>query len=171
MIKFTAIRLASGLLVVWVVATLTFFIMRTVPGGPFDQEKSFPPEIKKNILAKYHLDEPMWTQYRYYMSDLIKGDLGPSFKYRNRRVQDILADTFPVSAQLGLVALLVSIGLGVSAGIVSAVRRDTVFDRLAIFGASLGIALPSFVLGAFFIWAFAYKLRVFPPALWESASR
>ena len=169
MTRFVMTRAVTGLLVVFIVATLTFFVMHTVPGGPFDQEKVFPPEIKKNILAKYHLDKPIWKQYLYYMGDLLRGDFGPSFKYRNRRVQEILFDTFPVSAQLGLLALLIGVGLGVSAGIVSAVKRDSVFDRLSIFGATLGIALPSFVLGAFFIWTFSYRLRVLPPALWESS--
>ncbi|MFO8058646.1 MAG: ABC transporter permease [bacterium] len=168
MTRFLAGRILSSLLVIFVVATLTFFIMHNVPGGPFDKEKSFPPEIKANIEAKYHLNEPVWKQYQYYMADLLHGDLGPSFKYRNRRVQDILADTLPVSAQLGVLALLIAVVLGVSAGIVSAVWRDSVFDRLSIFGASLGIALPSFVLGAFLIFAFAYQLKFLPPALWES---
>lgn len=169
MIRFVLTRIITGVLVVFTVATLTFFVMHSVPGGPFDQEKVFPPEIKKNIDAKYHLDELVRYQYLYYMKDLLKGDLGPSFKYRNRRVLDILADTFPISAQLGLLALIIGVGLGVSAGIVSAVWRDSFFDRFSIFGASLGIALPSFVLGAFFIWLFAYRLRILPPALWESA--
>jgi oligopeptide transport system permease protein len=168
MLKFLLRRTAAGALVVFIVATLTFFVMHSVPGGPFDQEKSFPPEIKKNILAKYHLDEPEWRQYCYYMADLMRGDLGPSFKYRNRRVQDILADTFPVSAELGLIALIISVGLGVAAGIVSAVRRDSIFDRLSILAASLGIALPSFVLGAFMIWIFSYQMMLLPPALWET---
>jgi oligopeptide transport system permease protein len=168
MIRFILKRIFAGVLVVFTVATLTFFVMHNVPGGPFDQEKSFPPEIKKNILAKYHLDEPVSRQYYYYMRDLVKGDFGPSFKYRNRKVQDILADTFPVSAELGLIALIISVGLGVAAGIVSAVKRNSIFDRLSILAASLGIALPSFVLGAFLIWLLAYQLEIFPPALWES---
>jgi len=167
MTRFVLTRLVSGLFVILVVATLTFFIMHSVPGGPFDAEKVFPPEIKKNIEAKYHLDQPVWKQYLFYMKDLAKGDLGPSFKYRDRRVQEILADTFPVSMQLGVLALVLGVGLGVSAGIISAVGRGSIFDRLSIFGASLGIALPSFVLGAFFIWLFAYQLKLFPPALWE----
>lgn len=168
MTKFALTRLAGGALVIFIVATLTFFVMHTVPGGPFDQEKAFPPEIKANILAKYHLNDPVWRQYLYYMGDLVRGDFGPSFKYRNRRVQEILADTFPVSAVLGLLALVIGVGLGVSAGMVSAVFRNSVFDRLSILLASLGIALPSFVLGAFLIWIFSYQLGLLPPALWES---
>jgi oligopeptide transport system permease protein len=167
MIAFTIRRLLSGLVVVYVVTTLTFFVMRIVPGGPFDQEKSFPPEIKANIEAKYHLNETLGKQYRYYMRDLLHGDFGPSFKYRNRKIQDILAETLPVSAELGLVALLISVGLGVSAGTLAAVKRDSIFDRLSILLASLGIALPSFVLGALFIWLVSYRLQLLPPALWE----
>jgi oligopeptide transport system permease protein len=168
MIAFTLRRLLSGLIVVWLVASVTFIVVRYVPGGPFDQEKSFPAEIKANIDAKYHLNDPLWMQYRDYMRGLLHADFGPSFKYRNRRILDILIETFPVSAELGLVALLISVGLGVSAGIVAAVKRDSIFDRLSIFAASLGIALPSFVLAALFIWLVSYRLQLLPPALWES---
>jgi oligopeptide transport system permease protein len=168
MTRFLVTRLVSGALVVWVVATLTFFIMHVVPGGPFDAEKKFPPEIEKNIKAKYHLDQPIATQYFLYLKELGRGDFGPSFKYRNRRVQDILADTFPVSIELGLFALLISITLGVGSGIISAVKRDSIFDRLSILGATLGIALPSFVLGALLIYAFAFRLQLLPAGLWET---
>jgi oligopeptide transport system permease protein len=160
-------RTLTGILVVLSVATLTFFIMKKVPGGPFDQEKVFPPEIQKNINAKYHLDKELHQQYFIYMKDLLKGDLGPSLKYRNRRVNDILFDTLPVSAKLGALALLIGTGLGIFAGIASAVWRDTLVDRISILVASMGIALPSFVLGAFLIWLFSFKLGVLPAALWE----
>jgi len=166
--RFVLKRLAAGLLVIYAVATLTFFLMHAVPGGPFDQERALPPEIEANIKAKYKLDRPIHVQYAFYMADLLKGEMGPSFKYRNRRVQDILADTLPVSAQLGVLALIMGVGLGVTAGIVSAVKRDSIFDRMSILFASMGIALPSFVLGALFIFLFSYRLKVLPPALWES---
>jgi len=166
-IRTLLIRLMSGALVVFTVATLTFFVMHSVPGGPFDSEKKFPPEIKKNIDAKYHLDQPVYVQYGYYLRDLAHLRFGPSFKYLNRQVEDILLDTFPVSMELGLVALCWAVAVGVLAGVVSAIRRDTALDRLAIFGATLGISIPNFVLGALLILVFSHRLKILPPALWE----
>jgi oligopeptide transport system permease protein len=167
MFRFTIARVISGGVVVFIVATLTFFILRLVPGGPFDQEKVFPPEIKKNIQAKYHLDRPLGIQYWLYMKDLVRLRFGPSFKYRNRQVEDILRHTFPVSMVLGLWALFLAAFIGVSAGIVSAVWRDTVLDRSSILMATLGISLPNFVIGALLILLFSHLLKVLPPALWE----
>jgi len=110
--------------VLFTVATLTFILMHIVPGGPFDQEKVLPPEIKANVEAKYHLDKPIWAQYTLYMFGLIKGDLGPSYKYPNRTINDILKDTVPVSAQLGLLALLFSVLVGIPIGLISAIRQN-----------------------------------------------
>jgi len=167
MIRTFLIRLVSGALVVFAVATLTFFVMHAVPGGPFDSEKKFPPEIKKNIEAKYHLDQPVYVQYGYYLRDLAHLRFGPSLKYINRQVEDILIDTFPVSLVLGLAALCWAVAVGVLAGVVSAIRRDTVLDRLSILGATLGISIPNFVLGALLILVFSHRLKILPPALWE----
>ncbi len=170
MTRFVIGRLLSGLLAVLVVATLTFFLLRLVPGGPFSEERAFEPEIKKAIQAQYHLDKPVWRQYTIYMSGLVRGDFGPSFKYRNRDVADILAETFPVSMYLGLQALLLATILGIAAGTVAAVRRDTPLDRMSMFAATMGISIPSFVLGAFLLLAVAFKFKLLPPALWEGFS-
>ena len=160
-------RIFSGLIVVWAVATITFFLMHSVPGGPFDSEKKFPPEILRNIQAKYHLDQPVWKQYLFYMFDLARLKFGPSFKYRNRQVEDILGQTFPVSMFLGFWALLIAVSLGVSAGIVSALRHNQAFDRISIFLSTLGISVPSFVLATLLIYLFGHRLKVLPPALLE----
>jgi oligopeptide transport system permease protein len=167
MIRFTVARIISGALVVFIVATLTFFVLRLVPGGPFDQEKVFPPEIKKNIEAKYHLDMPLRVQYYLYMKDLLHLRFGPSFKYRNRQVEDILKNTFPVSMVLGIWALILASAIGLAAGIISALWRDTLFDRSSIFMATLGISLPNFVIGALLILVFSHLLKILPPALFE----
>ena len=167
MIRLILNRLVYGLVVVWAVATITFFLMHLVPGGPFDQEKKFPPEILRNIQAKYHLDKPLWKQYLIYMADLGRLKFGPSFKYRNRQVEEILAQTFPVSLVLGLIALTLAISIGLGAGIISALRQNQVFDRLSIFFATLGISLPSFVLAVVLIYLFAHRLKLLPPALLE----
>lgn len=160
-------RLLQGLPVLIVVATLTFLIMHLVPGGPFDRDKKLPPEILANIEAKYHLDQPVWKQYLLYMGQILRGDMGPSYKYVGRDVADIIADTFPVSLTLGLLAVLVTLGLGVPAGVISAARENTWVDRTCIFIATLGISLPSFVLGTFLILVFSHFLHWLPPALWE----
>jgi oligopeptide transport system permease protein len=167
MIRLILNRLIYGFLVVWVVATITFFLMHSVPGGPFDAEKKFPPEILKNIQAKYHLDKPLIVQYKFYISDLVRLKFGPSFKYRNRQVEDILAQTFPVSMYLGFLALLISISIGVCAGIISALRHNQAFDRISIFLSTLGISVPSFVLASFLIYLFGHRLKILPPALLE----
>lgn len=166
---FIARRVFWAVPVLWVVATLTFMTMHLVPGGPFDKEKKLPPEIKANIEAKYHLDKPVYRQYLLYMGGLVRGDLGPSYKYVGRTVYDVVADTFPVSMQLGLWALLVALVLGLSAGIASSFWAHSIWDRLSMFLATAGISTPSFVLGALLIFIFSYHYKLLPPALWEDA--
>lgn len=156
-----------GIPVLLTVATITFVIMHIVPGGPFDKEKKLPPEIKANVEAKYHLDRPIYEQYLLYLYGLARGDLGPSYKYLGREVKDIIKETFPVSISLGLLALLISIILGVSAGIISAMKSRSLLDRLSIFFAIAGISIPNFVLGALLVLIFAHTYKILPPALWE----
>ncbi len=160
-------RLLHGVPVLLAVATVTFLLMHAVPGGPFDRDKKLPPEIIANIEAKYHLDKPVWQQYLLYIKQVVQGDLGPSYKYIGRDVSDIIRDTFPVSLTLGLCAVLVTLGLGIPAGLLSAARQNSVWDRTCIFIATLGISLPSFVLGALLILVFSHQLHLLPPALWE----
>lgn len=160
-------RLLQGVPVLLVVATVTFLLMHAVPGGPFDRDKKLPPEIMANIEAKYHLDKPVWQQYLLYLGQVVRGDLGPSYKYIGRDVSDIIRDTFPVSLTLGLCAVLVTLVLGIPAGMLSAARQNSVWDRTCIFIATLGISLPSFVLGALLILIFSHQLHLLPPALWE----
>ena len=167
MIPFILRRILWGIPVLLTVATLTFAIMHLVPGGPFDKEKPLPPEIKANIEAKYHLDKPVWEQYLRYLAGLLQGDLGPSYKYIGRTVNDIIGDTLPVSIELGLWAMIISLIVGVGSGMISAIRPRSWIDHTSMFLASAGISIPNFVLGAFLIIIFAFTLQVFPPALWE----
>lgn len=167
MIRFVIRRLAWGILVLWLVATATFILMHLVPGGPFDQEKPLPPEIKANVDAKYHLDQPVLMQYLFYLKDLLQGDLGPSYKYLGRSVNDIIRDTFPVSLLLGLWAVLISVIVGVGAGMIAAARPRSWLDHAGMLLATAGISFPSFVLGTFLIMIFSYRLHLFPTALWE----
>ena len=160
-------RLLWSVPVLFLVATLTFAIMHAVPGGPFDKEKKLPPEIKANVEAKYHLNEPLWRQYVLYLAGLIEGDLGPSYKYLGRTVNDVIADTLPVSAELGVLALLIATVLGVGSGTLAAVKGGSA-DRVNIILATLGISVPSFVLGALLVLLFSNTLHLLPPALWEN---
>ncbi len=153
--------------VLLIVATLTFVMVRIVPGGPFDAEKNLPPEIVANIKAKYHLDKPVLEQYLLYMGRLAHGDLGVSYKYVNRTVNDILGNALPVSAQLGFLGLVIAILIGVPLGTIAAVRRGTSSDIGAMLIATIGISVPSFLVGSLLIFVFGISLKILPVGLWE----
>lgn len=161
-------RMLTAIPVLLVVSTLTFFLMRAVPGGPFDADKNLPPAIVANLNAKYQLDKPVAQQYVIYLSRLAKGDLGISYKYVNRTVRDILSEAMPVSIQLGFAALLLSVLIGVPLGTLAAVKRGTWLDVTAMFISTAGISVPGFVTGAFLIFIFGIWLKVLPVALWET---
>lgn len=169
MLTFILKRLLWGIPVLWAVATITFIIMHVVPGGPFDTEKQLPPEIKANIEEKYHLDKPFHEQYLLYLGNLSKGDLGPSYKYTGRSVNDVIKDTFPVSIELGLIAFVVAIITGTGTGILSAAAHNRVkwLDRASMLMAVGGVSIPHFVLAALLILILSQTLHIFPPALWE----
>jgi oligopeptide transport system permease protein len=154
--------------VLFIIASLTFVLVRIVPGGPFDADKSLPPEVVANIKAKYHLDKPIHEQYFIYMNRLAHGDLGVSYKYVNRTVNDILAQALPVSAQLGVLGLGLAVLIGVPLGTLAALRRGTSVDYFAMFLTTAGISVPGFVIGALLIFTFGIWLKVLPVALWES---
>jgi oligopeptide transport system permease protein len=161
-------RAAVAIPVLWLVATLTFLLVRIVPGGPFDAEKNLPPEIMANLKAKYHLDQPLTGQYLSYMGRLLHGDLGISYKYVDRSVNDILGTAFPVSLILGVMALTLAISVGIPLGTMAAIRRGSWLDSLCIFISTVGVSVPSFVFGALLIFIFGIKLKLLPVALWES---
>ncbi len=167
MITYITRRLISAIPVLWIIASLTFILVRIVPGGPFDAEKNLPPEVVANINAKYHLDRPVGEQYMLYMGRLVHGDLGVSYKYVNRTVNDILADAFPVSLELGCLGLLLAVCVGVPLGTLAAVNRGKFADILAMFIATVGISVPGFVIGALLIFVFGIWLKILPVALWE----
>ncbi len=163
-------RILWALPVLWLIATLTFVMMHVVPGGPFDREKKLPPAIKANVEAKYHLDEPISHQYFLYLQGLLHGELGPSYKYLGRTVNDIISETFPVSASLGLLALTLAIFVGISVGILSALFAHSPLDRLGMFCVTAGISAPNFVVGSLLLLVFSHHLKWLPPALWEDFS-
>ena len=167
MLFFLAKRLFHGILVLWIVATLTFLLLRLAPGGPFDRERKLPPEVLANIEAKYHLDEPLPAQYLRYITGIARGDLGPSYKYLDRGVQEVIADTLPTSALLGLLALLFALALALPAGLLAAYYRESWIDRACMFIATLGISVPHFVLGAGLIWTLALQLGWLQAGRWD----
>lgn len=142
--------------------------MKIIPGGPFTSEKKLPPAIQKNIEERYHLNDPMWKQYVDYLKRTVTGDLGPSFKYEDRTVNEIIEDSFPVSATLGGLAVLLSLIVGLSAGIMSALKQNKWQDYAAMIMATLGFSVPSFIVAGLLMYVFALKLRWFPPAMWGS---
>jgi oligopeptide transport system permease protein len=163
-------RLVYGLVVLWVVTTLTFILLRLAPGGPFDRERKLPPEVLANIEAKYHLDEPLSKQYLRYLAGIIHLDLGPSYKYLDRGVKEIISDTLPTSALLGLLALLFALTVSFPTGLIAAYFRSSWIDRFALLTATLGISVPHFILGALLIWLFALQLGWLQAGRWDNAA-
>jgi oligopeptide transport system permease protein len=168
MAAFLLKRLFHGLAVLGVVATLTFVLLRLAPGGPFDRERRLPPEVLANIEAKYHLDEPLLSQYLRYLSAIVRGDLGPSYKYTSRGVNEIIAETLPTSALLGLLAIAFTVVVSFPMGLIAAHFRDSWLDRLCMLGAALGISLPHFILGALLVWLFALQLGWLQAGRWDT---
>jgi oligopeptide transport system permease protein len=150
------------------VVTVVFFMIRFAPGGPFDSEKQVSPEIMKNLNAKYHLDEPLWKQYLRYLNDLAHFDLGPSFKHANRTVNEIIAESLPVSAELGLISLMWALLIGVLAGGLAALKPNSLFDYIPMSISILGICLPTFVIGPVLVLIFGLWLGWLPVAGWNS---
>jgi len=149
------------------ISFLAFMLTRMAPGGPFDRErKPSSPEIERQLQAKYHLDEPAWKQYLRFLRDLSQGDLGPSLKYRNHSVNDVIAQAMPVSLALGSLAFGLSLGVGIPIGYFSAVRRGKWQDYCGSLFAVLMICIPAFVLAPFLVMFFGIKWRLLPVALW-----
>ncbi len=166
MLTTTLNRLLALVGVLFCVVTLTFFLVRLAPGGPFDKERKIPPHIEKQLLAKYKLDGTLWEQYTGYLGDLVRGDLRLSTKYRNRTVNEILGQSLPVSLTLGLIAFLVAITGGILLGALAAVRKDTPVDTAAMLAALFAVSIPTFVTGPVLILVFALWLHWLPVGGW-----
>jgi oligopeptide transport system permease protein len=166
MLQFIAKRMVSLVVILFCVVTITFFLIRLMPGGPFDRERKLPKHIEKALLAKYKLDGPLLNQYFGYLGDLLQGDLRLSTKYRDRSVNEILADSLPVSATLGAIAFVLATAGGVLLGSLAASFQHSWIDRTAMFWALLAICLPSFVIGPLLILVFAIYVPVLPVGGW-----
>lgn len=166
MIRFIVRRLLETIPVLLIILTATFFMIRFVPGGPFTAEKAVTPEVLRNLEKTYHLDQPLWRQYTHYLGNVLRGDLGPSFKYPNRTVNEIIADKLPVSLELGLLSLIVALGIGLPLGVFAAVKRNSWIDYVCSSVAMLGICVPTFVLGPLLVLFFAIHLGWFNASGW-----
>jgi oligopeptide transport system permease protein len=166
MINYIIKRTVGSLITLWVVITITFLLMHAVPGGPFDREKPLPEEVKAQMMAKYHLDKPLWWQYLDYGKNLMHLELGPSFKYQGRTVNDLISSGFPTTAQLGLFSVALALILGIPFGVVAALKQGKWQDNLVMFLSTIGITVPSFVMATLLLYVFALKLDLLPVMEW-----
>ena len=166
MLRFIASRLLQAIPVLLVVISVTFLLIHSAPGGPFSDEKAVPPEVARALEAQYNLDQPLWQQYVSYLSDVVRGDFGPSFKYSGRTVNELIAAGLPVTAELALYAMLVALFIGISAGVFAAIRPNTLQDYIPMSAAMLGICMPSFLLGPVLILVFGIQLEWLPISGW-----
>lgn len=170
MLKFIIRRLLEAIPTLLVLITISFFMMRLAPGSPFTGERKLPPEVMTNIEAKYHLNDPMYKQYFNYLIQLSKGDFGPSFKYKDYSVNDLVAKAFPVSAKLGATAFIVAVLFGVSAGVIAALNQNTKWDFTVMGFAMTGVVIPSFVVAPLLVLIFAIHLKWFPGGGWDGGN-
>jgi oligopeptide transport system permease protein len=169
MFRFIAKRFLEMIPVLFVIATITFFMVRLAPGGPFTTEKAIPPEIQKKLESFYGLNKPLSRQYLDYMGNLLKGDLGPSFKYATWSVNELIWAAFPVSLELGCYGLAIALFLGLGAGIIASLRQNSAVDHVSMSLAMIGICVPTFVLGPLLILVFGLGLGWVNASGWDSA--
>lgn len=160
----------SVFLTLFTIITILFFILRILPGGPFDEEQALAPELKKMVEAKYHLDQPVFTQYFSYLGNVVKGDLGESYRLTGKKVTEILADTLPATFLLGLLSLLVSYIFGIALAMTSLGPGRVWWGRFVQFFANAGSSMPTFLAGPLLIMIFSFWLDWLPPALWDGPS-
>lgn len=170
MLKFIFKRLLEALPTLFILITFSFFLMRLAPGSPFTSERAYPPEVMANIEAKYHLNEPLYKQYFLYLENLSQGDFGPSFKYKDQSVNDLIASAFPVSIKLGMVAFAFAVVLGVAAGTLAALNQNSRWDYILMSFSMLGVIMPSFVFAPVLVLIFAIYLGWLPAGGWNGGS-
>ncbi|MFT5128806.1 MAG: oligopeptide transport system permease protein [Rhodothermales bacterium] len=170
MLRYTLIRLVQAPIVLFLLVTITFFLIRFAPGGPFSGEKNLPPEVEAALEAKYQLDKPLPVQYFRFMGRLLHGDLGPSLKHKDRTVNEIIGSHLPTSMLLGGIAMSLALAMGLGAGIVAALRQNTAVDYSVMTVAVLGISLPTFVIGPLLQIFLAMRTQIFPVAQYHGLS-
>ena len=168
MLRYTLLRLLGAIPTLLLVIILAFLMVHAAPGGPFDDERVLPPDVAANIEAVYHLDEPLPQQFLRYMSGLLRGDLGPSFRYRDYTVAELIGTGFPLSLRIGLLAIALALLLGVSSGTIAALRQGSMLDRVVMSFAMTGISIPVFVVAPVLVLLLAVKLH-WLPAGWSGS--
>ena len=166
--KYILKRLLISVVTIWLIATCSFFLLRTLPGTPFGSTQLMSQEMRENMEAYYGLDRPLLEQYLTFMQNLLRGNFGYSLKYVGRSVNDVIAQTFPVSAQLGLQAYAISFPIGVFFGIIAARKRGRPLDYTLVAFSVLGVSVPVFILASLLQYVFAIQLHIFPVAQWKS---
>lgn len=170
MLRFIGRRLLVALPTLFLVVTVAFFMMRAAPGSPFDMDRKLAPEILKNVQAKYGMDRPLSEQYVRYLGDAVRGDFGPSLKYKDKTVLDILKENYSVSLKLGGFAILIASIMGVSLGVLAALRQNRTTDYVIMTVAILGVCIPTFVTAPLLVLALASKLGWLPSAGWNDGA-
>lgn len=148
--------------------TVSFFMMRLAPGSPFTGERNLPPAVMANIEAKYHLNDPIWLQYLHYLKDLLRGDFGPSFKYKDYTINELLAQSLPVSVEIGVYAFIIALVLGLTLGIIAALKQNSILDYVLMTLAMTGAMVPSFVKAPLMVLLFAVTLKWLPAGGWNN---
>ncbi len=168
MLNYTIKRLLTIIPTLFVIITVTFFLMRVAPGGPFDEERPLAPAVLENIRASYGLDKPLVEQYFTYMGNLLQGDLGPSFVYRDKRVHEVLAEGLPISITIGATALIIAVCAGVLLGTIAALNQNRRTDVFIVTFATFGITIPNFVLAPILTLVLALTFNLLPATGWGS---
>jgi len=168
-VRFTVLRILQAIPTLLLVIAIAFLMVHAAPGGPFDSERVLPAQIEKNIESAYHLDEPLPQQFLRYLSGVVRGDLGPSFRYRDHTVSELIGSAFPQSMRLGALAILLALVIGIAAGLVAALNKNTLIDRFVTAAAMIGISLPIFVVAPLMVLVFAVFLD-WLPASWTGSS-
>ena len=167
MFRFALGRLLQAIPVLLVVITMTFMLVHSAPGGPFSADKAVPAEVLEALEAQYNLDQPLWQQYISYLGDVVQGDMGPSFKYPGRSVNELIYSGLGTTAELGFYAMLVAIFIGVIAGVTASMRPNTMQDYVPMTAAMIGICMPSFLLGPLLVLVFGIHLEWLPVSGWN----
>jgi oligopeptide transport system permease protein len=169
LLRYTLLRIFGAIPTLLLVIALAFLMVHAAPGGPFDDERVLPAEVEANIAAAYHLDDPLAKQFVRYLGGLVQGDLGPSYRYRDYTVAELIGSAFPLSLKLGAMAMALALIVGVIAGTEAALRQGTRFDRVVMGFSMTGISIPVFVIAPVLVLLFAVKLQ-WLPAGWSGAS-
>ncbi|MDJ0712323.1 MAG: oligopeptide ABC transporter permease OppB [Woeseiaceae bacterium] len=167
MLRYTLLRILGAIPTLLLVIALAFLMVHAAPGGPFDEERRLPPEVEENIRAAYNLDDPLPLQFARYLGGLLQGDLGPSYRYRDRTVSELIGGSFPISLRLGVLAIALALFLGVVSGTYAALHQGKLTDRLVMGLSMTGISIPVFVIAPVLVLLFAVKLH-WLPAGWSS---